>query len=465
MNIQEAKDCIRDAVSTYLSRDASGAYAIPRSKQRPLVLIGPPGLGKTAIMAQVASELGIGYVGYAMTHHTRQSAIGLPMIERVSYGGEEAAVTRYTMSEIVASVYDEMERSGRREGILFIDEVNCVSETLSAAMLDLLQNKKLGPHRIPDGWVLAAAGNPPEYNASAREFDVATSDRIRLIEVEPDAGAWLRYATNSGVHDAVIYYLSVKPGSLLAMENTPEGPRFATPRSWEDLSTVLKEHDRLGLPTGIQLISQYIRDPDIAAEFKRYLDFHRKYREEHDVDAILEGDASGESMAAADTEERLSVMSMIVGRLSSEADEGLLLERMRDTISSVDLDDVEGSVSAISERIVSGTVGGSLSNADSFCLDALRSMGGTREEAERSLEGLSGRCRAHHEAFDEHLGNALRFAGSAGERGAVPLLSSLLGSYPVVLYSRPDGPLYRCNEELLSEGRDKALEKAMEADE
>ncbi|MBR2093753.1 MAG: AAA family ATPase [Candidatus Methanomethylophilaceae archaeon] len=99
MNIQEAKDCVRDAVSSYLSKDRSGRYVIPREKQRPLVIMGPPGLGKTAIMSQVASELGIGYVGYAMTHHTRQSAIGLPMIEKASFGGTEMSVTRYTMSE------------------------------------------------------------------------------------------------------------------------------------------------------------------------------------------------------------------------------------------------------------------------------------------------------------------------------------------------------------------------------
>ena len=81
-----------------------------------------------AIMSQIAAELDIGYVGYTITHHTRQSAIGLPMIETREYGGSEYPITRYTMSEIVASVYDAMEEQGRREGILFIDEVNCVSE-------------------------------------------------------------------------------------------------------------------------------------------------------------------------------------------------------------------------------------------------------------------------------------------------------------------------------------------------
>ena len=185
MDIQTAKDNVKSAIVSYLGKDAAGNYIIPRSRQRPLMLIGAPGLGKTAIMSQIAAELDIGYVGYTITHHTRQSAIGLPMIETREYGGSEYPITRYTMSEIVASVYDAMEELGHREGILFIDEVNCVSETLSAAMLDLLQNKKFGPHRIPDGWVLVAAGNPPEFNSSAREFDIATLDRSRVIEGAP----------------------------------------------------------------------------------------------------------------------------------------------------------------------------------------------------------------------------------------------------------------------------------------
>ena len=291
MDIQTAKDNVKSAIVSYLGKDAAGNYIIPRSRQRPLMLIGAPGLGKTAIMSQIAAELDIGYVGYTITHHTRQSAIGLPMIETREYGGSEYPITRYTMSEIVASVYDAMEEQGHREGILFIDEVNCVSETLAAAMLDLLQNKKFGPHRIPDGWVLVAAGNPPEFNSSAREFDIATLDRIRVIEVEPDTDVWMRYAMSAGIHDAITYYLQVKPQNLLRIENTPDGPAFVTPRGWEDLSTVLKEYERLGLETDVDLISQYVRFPEIAAEFKRYMDFHRKYSEDHDVDAILDGTA------------------------------------------------------------------------------------------------------------------------------------------------------------------------------
>ena len=76
-------------------------------------------------------------------------------------------------------------QTGKKRGILFLDEINCVSETLAPVMLQLLQDKKFGNQHIPDDWLIVAAGNPPEYNKSVREFDVATLDRVRKIECFP----------------------------------------------------------------------------------------------------------------------------------------------------------------------------------------------------------------------------------------------------------------------------------------
>ena len=456
-------------MKAYLDKDEGGSYVIPRKRQRPLVVMGAPGLGKTAIMSQVAAELGIGYVGYAMTHHTRQSAIGLPVIESRSYGGEEVPITRYTMSEIIASVYDAIEAHGKKEGILFIDEVNCVSETLSAAMLDLLQNKKFGPHRIPDGWVLVAAGNPPEYNSSARDFDIATLDRVRVIEVEPDTGVWMRYAMSAGVHDAVTYYLQVKPNNLLRIERTPSGPEFATPRGWEDLSTMLKEHDRLGLDVSVGLISQYIRSPEIASEFKRYLDFHRKYSEENDVESILDGTASDVSgLRAAGAEERLSVISVIIGSLNTEAENGMDLARLEAEAAGLDPDAPAESLGLAIARLTSELADNAMPDAArsaTFCLGALKSAEPTRGGVLALREGAEARSQAAREAFDSRLDNAVSFLRRAfgGGQEPVSLLSGLLGCYSVVMYSRPDGPLYRYNDEMLSGGRDRAIEEALEA--
>ena len=160
MNIKQAKKQIKQAVNAYRQKDEFGEYVIPVVRQRPIFLMGAPGIGKTAIMEQIAQELGIGLVTYSMTHHTRQSALGLPFIVHKTYRGEDYQVSEYTMSEIIASVYEQIEQFNLQEGILFLDEINCVSETLAPSMLQFLQYKIFGRHRVPDGWIVVTAGIP-----------------------------------------------------------------------------------------------------------------------------------------------------------------------------------------------------------------------------------------------------------------------------------------------------------------
>ena len=80
MDIKRAKQEIKDTVEAYLLKDDFGEYKIPVIRQRPVLLMGPPGIGKTQIMEQIAKELKVGLVAYTITHHTRQSAVGLPFI-------------------------------------------------------------------------------------------------------------------------------------------------------------------------------------------------------------------------------------------------------------------------------------------------------------------------------------------------------------------------------------------------
>ena len=245
MNIQQAKDHVKNAVTIYLKKDEFGDYRVPLVRQRPLFLLGEPGIGKTAVMEQIAQELGIALVSYSMTHHTRQSALGLPFIVHKQYGEMECDVSEYTMSEIIASIYDVMEESGVKEGILFLDEINCVSETLAPSMLQFLQYKIFGRHKIPDGWVVVTAGNPPEYNKSVREFDVVTLDRLKVLEIEADYDVWRKYAVNKGLHNAIITYLDIKKDDFYLVETTVRGKSYVTARGWEDLSEMIKLYEHL----------------------------------------------------------------------------------------------------------------------------------------------------------------------------------------------------------------------------
>ena len=115
MNIKKAKEDIKNTVRAYLKKDNYGQYAIPSIRQRPVLLMGPPGIGKTQIMQQIAQECNIGLVAYTITHHTRQSAVGLPFIKEKTFDGKSYSVTEYTMSEIIYSIYQYMEESGKKK--------------------------------------------------------------------------------------------------------------------------------------------------------------------------------------------------------------------------------------------------------------------------------------------------------------------------------------------------------------
>ena len=315
MNIKEAKEQIKNAMTAYFTKDANGDYIVPIEKQRPVFLMGPPGIGKTGIMEQIASEMGVGLLTYSMTHHTRQSALGLPFIQHKEYKGFEYDVSEYTMSEIIASVYDMMKTTGVEEGILFLDEINCVSETLAPVMLQFLQYKVFGRHCVPKGWIVVTAGNPPEYNNSVREFDIVTWDRLKRIDVEPDFDVWKEYAYNKGVHPTVMTYLEIRKADFYSVESTVEGKTFVTARGWDDLSQMLGLYEINHLPVDEKLISQYVQNPRISKEFAAYYDLYQKYKSDYQVEKILGGKASDlikNRAQEAQFDERLSLLGMLM---------------------------------------------------------------------------------------------------------------------------------------------------------
>ena len=321
MDIKQAKEEIKKAIDIYLEKDDYGEYLLPVMKQRPVFLIGAPGIGKTAIVEQIAEELDIGLVAYSMTHHTRQSAIGLPYIAEHDYGAESVRVSEYTMSEILASVYHVMEQSGKKEGILFLDEINCVSETLAPAILQFLQYKTFGNHALPEGWIIVSAGNPPQYNKSVREFDIATRDRLRYLYVEENLEIWKQYAHEHRVHGSILAFLEVNRKWFYSIRTTEEGPCVATARGWEDLSFAIRLYEKKGYEVDVRLIIQYITDMDIARKFSVFYDLYKKYREEYQIEKILDGSCPDEIMEKAKTaafDERISLIEMLSEKITAE---------------------------------------------------------------------------------------------------------------------------------------------------
>ena len=355
MNIKQAKEHIKNSVKIYLKKDEYGEYRIPVVRQRPIFLLGSPGIGKTAIMEQVAQELGIALVSYSMTHHTRQSALGLPFITHKQYKGMEFDISEYTMSEIIASVYEVMEQTGIEQGILFLDEINCVSETLAPSMLQFLQYKVFGRHQVPEGWVIVTAGNPPEYNKSVREFDVVTMDRMKLVEVEADYPTWKEYALKKGIHNAVTTYLDMKKGDFYKVETTVSGKSYVTARGWEDLSATMLLCEEENIAVDETLVGQYIHNEKIVKEFTAFYELYNKYKKDYKVDEILAGTCSAqvkERARIAKFDERLSLLGMILDRLISEMRENLeMADYLSELMKPLKLMKAQENVSSVEEML------------------------------------------------------------------------------------------------------------------
>ncbi len=257
MNIQRAKQEDRTYRQSLFGQGRAGRIRHPGHPAAPHPADGPSGIGKTQIMEQAARECGVALVAYTITHHTRQSAgpalhpsAQLRRPGRLCDGVHHERDYRQRLRA-------KMEATGLKEGILFIDEINCVSETLAPTMLQFLQCKTFGNQAVlPAGWVIVAAGNPPEYNKSVRDFDIVTLDRVRRMDIEPDA-AGMESTPARPTSTAPSRATSICTPELLPDRADVDGTQFVTARGWEDLSNLLDTYEALGLKADESLIRQY----------------------------------------------------------------------------------------------------------------------------------------------------------------------------------------------------------------
>jgi hypothetical protein len=436
VNIKEAKEQIKNAMAAYFTQDEFSNYTIPLARQRPILLMGAPGIGKTAIMEQIAQELGVALVSYSMTHHTRQSALGLPFIVKKTYGGVEYDVSEYTMSEIIATVYETMEQSGIKQGILFLDEINCVSETLTPSMLQFLQFKTFGRHRVPDGWIVVTAGNPPEYNKSVREFDVVTLDRLKRIDIEPDFKAWKEFAYKIGIHPAIMTYLEIRKSDFYLVETTVDGKKFVTARGWDDLSQMIRLYEQHGFVVDEKLVIQYLQEEKIAKNFAIYYDLFNKYRADYRVNEILAGRASleiKERARSARFDERISLLGLLLDAVNCEIravmEQEMAISSLQEVLKNA-LGEIQGQganpagvidrqIKTLQGKLDSSKLGGSLSmeaqKTGMWVIEALKNL---HQKLAYKGEIINGEAATKliKADFDKQVSRLTREAGKSGSK-------------------------------------------------
>jgi MoxR-like ATPase len=196
------------------------------------MLHGRPGIGKTEIVQQLADRTGSVLFDLRLTTIEPQDLRGLP------YYDHAAQRTVWYRPEDLPDGLGE----DRRPAILFLDELTAAAPSLQPTVYGLLQERRVGRHRLPDSTFIVAAGNAVEDGAIAYEMGTALSDRLIHLSLRAQAADWLdRYAVPRGLDPAVIAFIRTRPDLLETTEDAlRRGQMIAcTPRSWARVANIM----------------------------------------------------------------------------------------------------------------------------------------------------------------------------------------------------------------------------------
>jgi len=204
-------------------------YRDPTLRRRATMLWGTRGVGKSSVVAQVASYFGVPLVDLRLT------TIEPVDIRGAIYADDVSARTVWFPPEFLPS-------ADRPEGILFLDEITAADQRLQISAYSLILDRRVGNYRLPDGWQVVAAGNASFHGAVSHDMGTALADRMFHFYVQTTIDAFLDHAMAQGFAPEVMAYLRMRPDRLddTAAQLSNDHLIGASPRGWEDVSNVLK---------------------------------------------------------------------------------------------------------------------------------------------------------------------------------------------------------------------------------
>jgi hypothetical protein len=248
-----------------------------------VMIWGPPGVGKSTIVAQVAAERGIALVDLRLSQLAPTDLRGLPVPEN--------GISRWFPPEFLP-------RDG--EGILFLDEINMAPPAMQGVAQQLILDRRIGSYRVPDGWLIWAAGNRKADRAAVFEMPSALANRFVHLEIAPDLESFRHWGIAHGISERILSFLSFRPSLLHGID--PERPAWPSPRSWAMANALLNAD---------LAIAPAVGEP-AAGEFVAY---NEVYANLPDLDQILEG---GSAIAfPTEPSARYAVVLGLVVRMAS----------------------------------------------------------------------------------------------------------------------------------------------------
>lgn len=210
---------------------------------QPTFLWGPPGVGKSDMIRQIADDRGMGLIDFRCTTRDPVSLMGVP------------DVSGDTTVWKVPDEFPQVERDGET-GILFLDELNLAPKAVQDAAYSLVLDRRVGSYVLPDGWVVMAAGNEQSHRTGVTRMSTALANRFAHLFVEPDVDAFLHWAAKN-LPDPLIYaFIQFRPQLLHVMPNADE-VAYPTPRSWAKLAEALtRTPEHLRMPMAMSHVGQ-----------------------------------------------------------------------------------------------------------------------------------------------------------------------------------------------------------------
>jgi len=202
------------------------------SKKIPAFLWGPPGIGKSSIVRQIAAEEGMGFVDLRLALMDPTDLKGIPFYDREAHSALWAPPAF-------------LPREG--SGILFLDELNSAPPAVQASAYQLILDRRVGEYELPSGWAVVAAGNRENDRGVVYRMPAPLANRFVHLEMEVDVDDWRDWAYGAGLDGRIIAFIAYKNGELFTFDAAQNEKSFATPRSWEYVHNILQSGMREAL--------------------------------------------------------------------------------------------------------------------------------------------------------------------------------------------------------------------------
>lgn len=198
------------------------------SVDRPVMVWGPPGTGKSDIVAQIAAAQDRPVIDMRLLIMEPTDLKGIPF-----YCPDSNTMRWARPGELPGE--DEVEL---HNAILFLDEITAAPPSVQAAAYQLILNRRVGTYELPSGVSIVAAGNRETDRAVAHRMPSALKNRFVHLTVRPGFDDWFEWAINNDIHPDIVGFLKANPGKLFTFDPKSSDNAFATPRTWAFVSSI-----------------------------------------------------------------------------------------------------------------------------------------------------------------------------------------------------------------------------------